>query len=94
MSDAPASGPYPGPAFPDELTLTLRKPVEFAGETYRQLVLREPTAAEWMLWDKLSGVEADTMAVSTVAGMPLPAARMIGARDLVTASRFLANFLA
>ncbi len=77
----------------DELVIELRNPVEFATMTYDELVLREPTAAEWTVWHKLEGVEADIMAVATVAAMPEKAVRMIGARDLLTASRYLARFL-
>lgn len=78
----------------DELIITLRKPIEFAGESYRELRLREPTAGEWSQWDDKKGVEADIMAVSIVAGMPEAAVRKVGSRDLLQASRFLAGFLA
>jgi hypothetical protein len=80
-------------AIPEELIITLRKPVTLGSETYSQLILREPTASEWMQFDKLTGVEADILAVATVSGVPMPAIRMIGARDLIIASRYLANFL-
>ena len=77
---------------PDELIVTLRKPVTL-GDTYTELRLREPTAAEWMQWDKLTGIDADIKAVATVSGVPEAAVRMIGARDLVQAARYLARFL-
>lgn len=77
----------------EELTIVLRKPVVLGSETYSELKLREPTAAEWQQWDKLDGVEADVMAVSIVSGVPMPAVRMIGSRDLIKAARYLALFL-
>jgi len=80
-------------AIPDELIITLRKPVTLGTETYTQLVLREPTAAEWEQWDGLSGVVCDQKAVAVVSGVPLPAVRMIGARDLVQGARYIARFL-
>ena len=79
---------------PETLTVELRTPLEFGGETYRQITLREPTAGEWAQWDDKKGVEADILAVSIVAGIPEPVVRKIGSRDLLQASRFLAGFLA
>ncbi len=78
---------------PDELVITLRKPVTLGSETYTQLQLREPTAAEWEQWDKLDGVALDIKAVSVVSGVPLPAVQKIGARDLVIGARYIARFL-
>lgn len=78
---------------PDELTITLRKPIEFAGITYTTLQLREPTAAEWAQFDKLSGVEMDVKAVATISGVPEAAVKQIGTRDLIHAARFIARFL-
>jgi hypothetical protein len=78
---------------PDELTITLRKPVELAGITYAELKLREPTAAEWQQWDKLAGVAADIKAVSIVSGVPEPVVAKIGARDLTRAARYILRFL-
>lgn len=77
----------------DELVLTLRKPVEHGGMTYTQLTLKEPTAAQWNEWDGKKGVDADITAISVVAGIPSQAVAKIGARDLITASRFIARFL-
>lgn len=77
----------------DEFQLVLRKPVEFGGVTYDVFALREPTAAQWELFDKLTGVEADVQAVSAVAGVPAAAVRKIGVRDLIIASKYLGQFL-
>ena len=78
---------------PDELVIVLRKPVTLGTEAYHELKLREPTAAEWTQWDKLDGVDADVKAVATVSGLPHAAVAMIGTRDLITASKYIAAFL-
>ena len=74
-------------------TITLRKSVKLGDVEYKELRLREPTAAEWMQFDKLDGVEADVKAIAIVSGVPEPAVNMIGVRDLIQASRYLADFL-
>lgn len=79
---------------PDELVLTLRKPVTLGDLSCTQLSLREPTAGEMMQWDKLAGTEADIVAVSIVSGTPRPLVEKIGARDLNKAARYLGGFLA
>lgn len=79
---------------PDERLITLRKPVKIGDITYDTLQLREPTAAEWEQWDGLEGVKADVKAVAVVSGVPEPAIRQIGSRDLLEAARFIAGFLA
>ena len=78
---------------PVELVITLRKPLDLGSITYTQLVLREPTAAEWQQWNKLEGVEGDIAAVSIVSGVPRPAIEKIGTRDLMAAARYIARFL-
>ena len=78
---------------PEELVITLRKTVEFAGQTYDRLILREPTAGQMMEWDKLSGTEGDVKAVAVVSGLPEPAVRLIGARDLIKAAKYISRFL-
>lgn len=79
-------------AIPDEMIITLRKPVALGGETYTALSLREPTGAEWLLWDNLTGVEANIKAISTVSAVPEPVVRQIGVRDLQQATAFLNHF--
>lgn len=78
---------------PEELTITLRKPVEFGGLTYDKLILREPTAGQMLDWDKLNGHEADVKAVSIVSGVPEQAVHKIGSRDFTAAAKFIARFL-
>ncbi len=75
-----------------KLTVPLRQPVSL-GETHTVLELREPTAAEWSQWSHLRGVDSDIKAVSVISGVPEAAVRMIGSRDLIKASRFIALFL-
>lgn len=77
----------------ETLTITLRKPVKLGEVEFKELRLREPTGAEWMQFDKLDGVEADLKAIAIVSGVPEPAVNMIGTRDIIRASRFLAGFL-
>lgn len=83
--------PAPAPA-DDELTITLRKPATLATESWPKLVLREPTAAQMIQWDRLSGAEANIMAVSVVSGVPRTAIEQIGVRDLLAAARFIGSF--
>ncbi|RSU46345.1 phage tail assembly protein [Sphingomonas sp. S-NIH.Pt15_0812] len=78
----------------DELRVTLRKPITLGSQTYADLLLREPTAAEWQQWHRLEGVDADIMAISVVSGVPRPVIERIGTRDLLTAARYIARFLA
>ena len=66
---------------PDQLTITLRKPVTL-GETFTEMRLAEPTGAQMLEIDKYRGVEADLMSLAIVSGIPLPAVKMIGARDI------------
>lgn len=79
---------------PDELRIAFRKAVKLGEESYTEMALREPTAAQWEAWDKLDGVEMDITAVATVSGLPVPVIRMLGVRDLNAAARYIARFLA
>lgn len=77
---------------PDELIIPLRKPVTL-GETFSTMTLREPTGAQMLEIDKYRGVEADIMSLVIVSGIPAPAVKMIGARDIRTGAKYLARFL-
>jgi len=79
---------------PETLTITLRKPIEHAGGKIESITLREPTADEWARWDGKEGVEADIIAISTIAGIPQVAVRKMTVSDLLKGSRYLARFLA
>lgn len=80
-------------ALPETLTIPLREPLKLGEQSYAVLELREPTAAEMMQWDKLSGVEADARAISLVSGWPEPVVKQLRARDFIRASKFVASFL-
>ncbi len=82
-----------GNDLPDELRIKLRKPVSVGEHSVTELVLREPTAAQWQEWDRLEGVEMDIAAVATVSGVSITAVRMIGARDLIQGARYISRFL-
>lgn len=91
LTPAPERGP--ADPLPAEFVVTLRKPIEAAGQTISQLDLREPTAGEWMEFEKEHDLAADFRAISLVSGIPLNAVRQIGARDLIVAGAYLAGFL-
>jgi hypothetical protein len=78
---------------PDELEITLRKPVEFGGVRFEKIIIREPTAGQMLEWDKLSGREADVKAVCVVSGIPEPAVRMMLIRDFNEAAEHIGRFL-
>lgn len=80
------------PSLPDELTITLRKPVEHAGISYATMTLREPTGAQWLEWDKLDGLDRNLTAITVISGMPKPAVAKIGVRDLREAQDYLNAF--
>ena len=77
----------------DAFVLPLRKPITFASITYTELNLKEPTAQQWTCWDKLDGVEADIMAVATIAAVPKQVVEQLGSRDLLIAARYIVRFL-
>lgn len=77
---------------PEELVITLRRPVQLGDITYRELKLREPTAAEWAQWGGMTGPEADIKAVAIVSGLPEAVIRKIGVRDVTRAAGYIAGF--
>lgn len=78
----------------DELTITFRKPIKLGdnGPVYESMTLCEPTGAQWLLWDKLTGVEANLKAIEVVANLPAPIVKQIGSRDIIRATKFLDRF--
>ncbi|WP_294292075.1 phage tail assembly protein [uncultured Sphingomonas sp.] len=84
--------PLSGEALPDTMTLTLRKPITFAGQPVTALELREPTAGQMKQWASLSGMAANIAAVSTVAGLPESVIGEIVSRDLFAAATFINSF--
>jgi Phage tail assembly chaperone proteins, E, or 41 or 14 len=92
MRDDTMEPPAP-PEQPDELVVTLRKPVEFAGKIYDELRLREPTAGEMEEISKHSGTAGTIFAIAQVSGTPIGAVRRIGVRDMNKAGDYLLGFL-
>jgi len=79
---------------PEELIITLRKPVEFGGQVYSELKLREPTAGEYEQVDNVKGATAtDILMVSLVSGIPRQVVAKIGMRDVGEAARYLGRFI-
>jgi hypothetical protein len=77
----------------EEWAMPLRKPVQLGDmEPITSILLREPTGAEWLLWEKLTGVEANIKAISTVAGVPEQVVGKLGTRAIVKAAAFLERF--
>ncbi|WP_288935514.1 phage tail assembly protein [uncultured Sphingomonas sp.] len=77
----------------EDLILTLTRPIEGPAGPVTELVIREPTAAEIMQWDKLMGAEADVKAISVVAGVPMSVVEKLPARIFYRASRRIGAFL-
>lgn len=77
----------------EDLTLTLAKPIDGPVGAIGQIVIREPTAAEIMQWDKLTGAEADVKAISVVAGVPMSVVEKLPARIFYRAARRIGAFL-
>lgn len=82
---------------PDEMILTLRKPVKFGEESYTELNLREPTMGEiekftksLSKWDPLTAMN---FFIASVAGIPKPVIDLIGGRDGKKAREYLSSFL-
>jgi hypothetical protein len=77
---------------PEELEIELRKPVEFKGEVYDRLRLREPTVAQWEKIMAEPRESARRFAVSLVAGVPMAAVGLMGIGDIVRAEEYLSSF--
>lgn len=77
----------------EELIVDLRRPIDGPDGPVSRLVVREPTAGEIMMWDSLSGVAADIMAISVVTGVPKSVVEKLPARDFHRAARRIGAFL-
>jgi hypothetical protein len=75
---------------PDTHTITLRRPVEFAGETWSVLRLREPTVGEIEEVQALGAVDGIAHLLFLITGLPPGAIDQIGERDLRQAETYLA----
>ena len=78
---------------PASLVIDLRYPIDHGDTIHRQISLHEPTANQLIEWDKADGIGADLKIIAAVSGVPEIALHKLGARDLVTAGSYLANFL-
>lgn len=90
----------PKKEIPDELTITLRKPVTLGqgsdAETFTELPLREPVVEEVLTFNKESGKDAgDALRklIAKVSGTPIAVINRIGARDFTTAANYLTSFM-
>ncbi|MBV9859882.1 MAG: phage tail assembly protein [Alphaproteobacteria bacterium] len=79
----------------DELTLTLRKPIEHGGQTITELKLREPTAEEIATATDgvTNGSRMHIHLISIVAGLPKIVIGRMAARDFTVARNFVESFL-
>ncbi|WP_238911934.1 phage tail assembly protein [Achromobacter xylosoxidans] len=91
----------PKKEIPDELTITLRKPVTLGqgsdAETFTELALREPIVEEVLAFNKDSAKDAgDALRklIAKVSGAPIAVINRIGARDFTTAANYLTSFMA
>lgn len=76
----------------DTLDLELRKPVDFDGKTFTQLVLREPSAGELEVINKLTDFTRDLVAISLLTGIPRPAVDKMLAGDVLRGMKFINSF--
>ena len=81
------------PDLDEPLVIDLPKPIEGPAGPVTQIVISEPTAAQIVQWDKLSGTEADIVAISVCAGIPRAVVEKLPARPLYKAARRIGAFL-
>ena len=79
-------------ALPDELVINLRKPLEFAGQSYSSFTVREPTADQLDLIAMAPSSSA-IVGVRLCSGLPEQVVRMIPAREFKRAERFILGFI-
>lgn len=91
----------PKKEIPDELTITLRKPVTLGqgsdAETFTELALREPMVEETLAFNKDSAKDpgdALRKLIAKVSGVPIAVINRIGTRDFTTAANYLTSFMA
>jgi hypothetical protein len=87
---------------PETLTIEINPPVEFKGQTFSELNLREPKAAEMRRAEQNMGGDGRvTLAtltnrkiwlVSLVAGVPVPVAEALPISVLLRAANYLEGF--
>lgn len=78
---------------PDEIELTLRKPIKDGDQMITSLTLREPTVREMGQAGSLPNVfDSNAKLVSLVSGVPKLAIQEMGIGDMQKAVDFLAHF--
>lgn len=81
----------------EEKSIPLIKPIEFNGQTYAEMPLREPTAAELSKATRYGGdnnVDVAISLISQIAEVPMKVAGMLGQRDFQACNDFLGSFTA
>jgi hypothetical protein len=81
----------------EEKSIPLIKPVEFNGQMYAEMPLREPTAAELSKATRAGGdnnVDVAISLISQIAGVPTKVVGMLGQRDFQACNDFLGSFTA
>ena len=78
-------------ALPDELVIQLRKPLEFAGQSYSNFTVREPNGGQL---DLIAGApNAESLSIQLCTGLPAQVVAMMPAREFKKASRFILGFI-
>lgn len=78
---------------PDELVITLRKPVSDGHETVETITLREPTSGEMEQAMNMGNVMASNIKlVSLISGVKKHLVAKIGYRDMNKAAAYLGRF--
>lgn len=90
----------PKKEIPDELTITLRKPITLGqggdAETFTEMTLREPVVEELLAFNKESAKDAgDALRklIAKISTLPLAVVNRVGARDFTKASNYLTSFM-
>lgn len=71
----------------------LDEPLATDSGTIAELTIKEPTAGDLLKWDKLSGFEADVVAVATVTGILRPFIERLPANKVLEAAQIIGNFI-
>jgi hypothetical protein len=81
---------------PEQLTITLRKPLTLGDQTVEALELREPTAGEFKKFTKQAQSDPSAALVALIAmvsGVAPPIIDRIGVRDMNAAGEYLMAFM-
>jgi hypothetical protein len=81
---------------PEQLTLTLRKPITLGDNTIETLELREPNASEFKKFSKQASSDpaaALVALIANVSGVAPPIIDRIGVRDMNAAGEYLMAFM-